>query len=274
MPRESVASWQLVGDIAQNYERYFVPAIFRPWAEDVINRAALRSGERVVDLACGTGIVSRLAAERVGVGGKVVGLDINPAMLQVASSQPNAGAAIDWRQASADAIPFPDGSFDVALCQQALQFFPDRVAALAEMHRVLAVGGRLVASTWRDVQHCPGYCALADAMERYVGPEPATFIRATGSLDSREVLEEELAAARFHEVAVSSIAMTIRFPSPEDFVLQFVQATPMALFPCVSDADAATRLRVVGEVATALHPYLDEGGVAFPIEAHIASARK
>src|SRR5688572_18709270 len=111
MPYEPVASWQPDGDRAQNYESYFVPAIFRPWAADLVSRAALRSGERVVDVACGTGIVSRLAAEQVGVRGKVVGLDINPAMLEVANSQRTAGAAIEWCQASADAIPFPDASF-------------------------------------------------------------------------------------------------------------------------------------------------------------------
>ena len=258
----------------QNYEDYFVPAIFRPWAADLVSRAALRSGERVVDIACGTGIVSRLAAERVGAGGRVVGLDINPAMLEVAKSRAGVGAAIEWQQASADAIPFSQASFDVALCQEALQFFPDRVAALSEMHRVLTAGGRLVASVWRDIQNCPGYSALADAMARHVGPEPASFVRAMGSLDSRDVLEAELAGAGFHEVVVSSNAMAIRFPSPEDFVWQFVQATPMALFACVNEADAATRSRVVEEMAARLRPYVDDDGLTVRMEAHIASARR
>src|SRR5688572_30599734 len=213
MPHEPVASWQPDGDRARNYESYFVSAIFRPWAVDLVGRAALRSGEHVLDVACGTGIVSRLAASHVGVSGRVVGLDISPTMLHVANSQPTGTTTIEWCQAGADAMPFRDASFDVALCQQALQFFPDRVVALVEVRRVLTIRGRLLASTWRDVRNCPGYSALADAMERHVGPEPAALIRALGSLDSREVLERELAAAHFHEVVVRPISMTIRFPS-------------------------------------------------------------
>ena len=271
---ESPRSWQLTSDLAQNYERYFVPAIFRPWASDLLDLASPQRGERVLDVACGTGIVSRLAAERVSSTGTVVGLDINPAMLEVAASQPTTGAAIEWRQGSADAISFPEGAFDLVLCQQALQFFPDRVTALCEMHRVLTVGGRLALSTWRDIQRSPGYAALADAMERHVGPEPASFIRLTGSLDSREVLQSELAAAGFHSVAVRSATKNIRFPSPEDFVWQFVQATPLALIPCVNEAHAATRASVIRDVAAKLRGYVHEDALEFPIEAHVVSARR
>jgi ubiquinone/menaquinone biosynthesis C-methylase UbiE len=271
---EAPPSWQLIGDLARNYERYFVPAIFRPWASDLLDLAAPLRGERVLDVACGTGIVSRLAAERVGAAGVVVGVDINPAMLEVASSQHITGATIDWRQTSADALPFADGAFDLVLCQQALQFFADRAAALRELHRVLRAGGGLALSTWRDVQHSPGYAALADAMARHVGPEPASFIRLTGSLDSREVLQSELTAGGFREVVVRSATRKIRFPSPEDFVWQFVQATPLALIPCVNEADAPTRASVIREVAAALRRYVDEDGLAFPIEAHVVTGRK
>ena len=269
---ESPRSWELTGDLAENYERYFVPAIFRPWASDLLDLAAPRLGERVLDVACGTGIVSRLAAECVGAAGTVVGLDINPAMLDVASSESTTGAVIDWRQASVDAIPFPDGAFDLVFCQQALQFFPDRAAALREMHRVLAAGGRLALSTWRDVEHSPGYTALADAMARHVGPEPASFIRFTGALDSREELETQLGTAGFHEVAVRSVKRNIRFPSEEDFVWRFVQATPLALMPCVNKADTATRASVIRDVAASLRRYVNDEGLAFPIEAHVVTA--
>jgi ubiquinone/menaquinone biosynthesis C-methylase UbiE len=114
----------------------------RPWAPQVIGLAALAAGERVLDVACGTGVVARLAAEHVGADGRAVGFDLNPGMLTVARSLPVVGVPIGWVQATAGRLPFPDGSFEVVCCQLGLQFFPDRAAALAEMARVLVAGGR------------------------------------------------------------------------------------------------------------------------------------
>ena len=122
---------------AENYERYFVPAIGAPIARDLVDRAALRAGERILDVACGTGIVARLAAEEVGATGTVAGLDVNPGMLAVARSVIPDQTTIDWHEASAEAMPLPNGVFDVVLCQMGLQFAPDKAAALAEMRRVI-----------------------------------------------------------------------------------------------------------------------------------------
>src|SRR5688500_1839868 len=131
------------GSATENYERYFVPAIGAPLAADLTDMAAPRPGERVLDVACGTGIVARLAAERVGTGGAVVGLDFNPGMLGVARSVTPPDLAIEWQEASADVMPLPNEAFDVVLCQLALQFMPDKAAALREMRRVLAIDGRV-----------------------------------------------------------------------------------------------------------------------------------
>ena len=133
--------WQVAGNAADVYERALVPAIFAPWAPLVVALAEPKPGERVLDVACGTGVVARFASQRVGRTGGVVGLDLNPGMLAVAAASaagPAAtGAPIVWREGSAVAMPLADGSFDVVCCQLGLQFFPDRSAALAEMHRVL-----------------------------------------------------------------------------------------------------------------------------------------
>ncbi|HLL50277.1 MAG TPA: methyltransferase domain-containing protein, partial [Thermomicrobiales bacterium] len=134
--------WQLTGNAAELYERYLVPTITGVWAADLVRRAALQPGERVLDVACGTGIVARLAAEQVGAQGVVVGLDLNTAMLDVARALPSpAGAPITWTEASVLAMPFPDATFDVVVCQLGLQFFPDRPQALQEMRRVLVSRG-------------------------------------------------------------------------------------------------------------------------------------
>jgi ubiquinone/menaquinone biosynthesis C-methylase UbiE len=154
--------WTAYGESAPEiYERHMVPAIFGPWAEDLITLATPKPGERVLDVACGTGVIARLAAQNVGPKGPVVGLDLNPGMLAVARTVPPPVAAhIEWREGNVGAMPFPDATFDLALCQQGLQFFPDRLAALREIRRTLVPGGRLAFSVWRPIQHSPGFAAL------------------------------------------------------------------------------------------------------------------
>ncbi|HLU68463.1 MAG TPA: methyltransferase domain-containing protein, partial [Kofleriaceae bacterium] len=118
------------GSGPENYQRYFVPAIGAPLAAALVDAAGPRPGERVLDVACGTGVVARLVAERVGSSGAVTGLDCNPGMLAVARSLPASGARIEWREGSAEALPLSDGSFDLVTCQMGLQFFSDRALAL------------------------------------------------------------------------------------------------------------------------------------------------
>ena len=155
------------GGPAANYERYFVPAIGAPLGHDLIELAELRPGEHVVDVACGTGFVTRLAAQRIGGGGAVAGVDVNPGMLQVARSVA-ADTAIEWHEASAEALPLGDATFDVALCQMGLQFFPDRQGALREMRRVLRPGGRIILNVPGPTP--PPLAVLVQALRRHIGP--------------------------------------------------------------------------------------------------------
>src|SRR5689334_8372947 len=152
--------WQLEGSAPELYQRYLVPAVTGQWAADLVERAALQPGERVLDVACGTGVVARLAAARVGPSGRVAALDLNPGMLAVARTLPGepgegAAAVIEWYEDSALALPFPEASFEVAFCQLGLQFFPDRPQALQEMRRVLVSGGRLALSVFGPIEHNP-----------------------------------------------------------------------------------------------------------------------
>ena len=148
--------WQVAGSAAETYERALVPAVFAAWAPLVVELADPRPGERVLDVACGTGVVTRLVAQRAGRTGSVVGLDLNPGMLAVAASstanEPPTSAPITWQEASATKMPLPDAAFDIVYCQLGLQFFPDRPAALREMYRVLVPGGRLGLMVWRGIE--------------------------------------------------------------------------------------------------------------------------
>jgi ubiquinone/menaquinone biosynthesis C-methylase UbiE len=156
--RDVEHGWQLTGSSADAYEQLLVPSIFEPWAQGLVDIAGPRRGEHVLDAACGTGVVARAAASRVGPDGTVTGVDVNAGMLATARG---IDAAIAWRHADATDLPFPDGTFDVVFCQQGYQFMADRAAAARELRRVVARPGRLALSTWRAIDRSPGYAAFA-----------------------------------------------------------------------------------------------------------------
>jgi SAM-dependent methyltransferase len=262
------------GSPAEVYERYLVPALFLPSAEDLLRRAAPGPGERVLDVACGTGAVARQVAPMVGAAGTVVGLDVSPAMLGVARSLPApSGPAIAWREGSAVALPFPDAAFDLVLCQQGLQFFADRLAAVREMRRVLAPGGRVVLSVSRGVEHQPVYAALNEAMARHLG-SPA--MAAPFALGDAEELRALLTEAGLRGAAVEPVVRTVRFPSPGRFV-RFSVLGAAAAVPELARMDEAAREDLVaairGETEEALRAYVDGDELAFPMAAHVAVAR-
>lgn len=170
--------WQLEGGAPELFERYLVPAITAKWAEDLLDRAQPREGEAVLDIACGTGIVARLAAKRIGRG-LVNGLDLNAGMLAVARRAPTEGAAINWIEGSALDLPFPADSFDVVFCQQGLQFFPDQRKALGEICRVLNSGGRAALSVYSRIERTPGANAFVLALDDVVGTDASRIKRGT-----------------------------------------------------------------------------------------------
>jgi ubiquinone/menaquinone biosynthesis C-methylase UbiE len=265
--------WQLGGNAPEVYERYLVPAIFGPWAPVVIEQAALQPGERVLDVACGTGVVTRLAAARVGAAGQVTGVDVNPGMLAVARTRTlPPGAPVDWREGDAAALPCPAAAFSIVFCQLGLQYFPDRCQALREMYRVLSPQGRLVLLVWRAIMHSPGFAALADALERHVSPAAGGVMRAPFVFgDATEELRRLLTEAGFHPVRIGSEVRMVRFAAPGVFVQHQVAGSPLASH--VAQADDAAREAVLREVTAALQPYHNDEGVAFPIEGHIAVAQ-
>jgi SAM-dependent methyltransferase len=264
--------WQVAGSAAQVYERELVPAIFGPWAPRVLDVAAPAAGERVLDVACGTGVVARLAAERVGADGCVVGLDLNPGMLAVARSLPVTGVPIGWVQATAGRLPFPDGSFEVVCCQLGLQFFPDRSAALAEMARVLVAGGRLAAMVWRSIDHSPGFQVLAAALDRHVGPAAGALMRAPFGLGEEGALRGLVEGAGFREVGVDRQGGVVRFGSARELVVAYGAGSPLA--GPIGGAGSAARAGLRAEVQAALDPWQGAAGLAFPIEALLVSGHR
>jgi ubiquinone/menaquinone biosynthesis C-methylase UbiE len=261
--------WQVAGSAPEVYERELVPAVFGVWAPILVELVQPRPGERVVDVACGTGIVARIAAMSVSPTGAVVGVDLNPGMLSVARSVAPT-KSIQWEEASADKLPFPKGSFDVVYCQLGLQFFPDRAAALREMRRVIGAGGRLALMVWRGIHESPGFAVLAEALERHVGQAAAAIMRAPFGLSNADELKALVRAAGFQNVAIQQQSRTVRFPSVERFVLSYVAGSPLA--GPVSKTDDAAREALITDVRNALGKYTSNAELAFPIAAHLLSA--
>jgi ubiquinone/menaquinone biosynthesis C-methylase UbiE len=267
------SGWQLTGGSAvEASERYLMSTFGYAWTQGLVQLAAPQEGDRLLDVACGTGPVARQAAPFVGSTGRVVGLDINAGMLEVARSMPNPeGIAVEWREGNATSLPFQNASFDIVCCSQGLQFFPDRVAALGEMFRVLAPVGRLALAVWRGIEHQPFYSALADALERYVDPEAAASLRAAFTLAHADQLRALIAGAGFRDIRIRIRSRLTRYPSLPEYVLGYLSGTPMA--GAVTALDETTRTAMVEHVCSTLRDYVDDDGMAAPWEAHLAIAK-
>ena len=266
------SGWQLAsGNVAEAYEIYTMATFGNAWAQTLVQLGAPHDGERVLDVACGTGAVARYAAPLVGPTGRVVGLDLNAGMLAIARAMPQReGVSIAWREGTATALPFPDASFDLVCCLQGLQFFPDRRAALQEMWRVLVPGGRLALGVWRRLEYQPFYAALTAALEYYVSPEAASSLRAAFTLANADELRALLAGTGFHDIRIRIRSRLTRYPSLGEYVLGYLSGTPMA--GAVAALPETTRTAMVEHVCTALRAYVDDDGMAAPWEAHLVTA--
>lgn len=258
------------GSAPENYERYFVPVIGAPLAADLVDTAALRPGERVLDVACGTGVVARLAAERVGTTGTVAGLDLNPGMLAVARSVAPPTVSIEWHEASAEAMPLPDQAFDVVICQMGLQFVPDKRAALREMRRVLAPGGRLAVNVPGPIT--PFFDIMAEALAHHINPELAGFVHQVFSLHDPDEIRNLIGDAGFHDIDVQRRTKTLHLPPPEEFLWQYVQSTPLSM--AVAQADDESRAALERDVVAKWQKFVKNGQLMGEQGIVFATARK
>lgn len=272
-PPDEPTGWQVEQNASEAYEKYLVPPIFAPWADRLIETSDVHEGDRVLDVACGTGIVARRAASRVGTGGSVVGLDINEGMLVVADeTAADIQPSIEWRQADATDLPFSDKQFDVVCCQQSLQFFDDPAAAVEEMQRVLAPGGRMSLSVWRSLDYHPGYVVLADALERHIGDEAGEMMRSPFPAWEGEDLRTLVQAAGIVDVSVTIEIGSVRYPSVEEFVRREAASSPLA--EAIAAVEREVRDELVLEVEDSLHAYIDDEGVISPMESYVVTADK
>jgi SAM-dependent methyltransferase len=247
-------------DAGEAYEQLLVPAVFDEWVPRILAAGGVGSGDAVLDVACGTGVVARGALQEVGPGGSVVGLDLTEAMLRAAE---RVEPAVEWRLGDATDLPFDSESFDVVLSQAGLMFFPDRVAAVSEMRRVLRPGGSVAVSVWGS---SPAQTAIGSLVEQHAGPEMATRYMAPWSFPNPEDLLEVMRAAGFADAEVSSEGGASRYSSMQ----HFMAASTAVLLAGMADAS-----QFAADVEEVLAPYrTPEGGYDIPGPANIAIASK
>lgn len=251
---------------AEVYDREFVPALFGPFADLFVEAMGLMPGERVLDVACGTGAVALAAARRIGAGGRIAAVDINPAMLAVARRKSD---RIAWQEAAAEALPCAAGSFDAVLCQFGLMFLADRTRALREMARVTRPGGRIGLLVFETVANSPAYDRLVPLLGRIVGPGTAAALAAPFCLGDQAAVAAELAAAGLTAAEVRPCAVTVRHPSPEAWLDTEILGWTLA------GMVSAGQLRSIKEAAReALAAHIGaDGRIAFAAPARLVIVR-
>jgi ubiquinone/menaquinone biosynthesis C-methylase UbiE len=237
----------------------------------VLDRTEIPAGARVLDVACGSGVVARSITRRMGPTGRVVGLDANRAMLDAARhAAAREGLAIEWREARAEELPFEDGTFDLVMCQQGLQFFPDRARALAEMYRVLVPGGRVVVVTWRELDQNPFFATFDRAVRRRIA-SPA--LETPFSLGDPAALAVLLQEAGFGNVSVEPVTIEANYTQPDRFVELQVAASAAAI-PDLQTLDVAERDALIAAIREDLAQPVQEATfgdtLRFPMQGIVA----
>jgi ubiquinone/menaquinone biosynthesis C-methylase UbiE len=262
--------YQLEGNAPQLYERETVHTLGRPWAELMFARVSLHAGDRVLDAACGTGIVTRVAVQRYGDLGHVVGVDLNAGMLEVARAHtPATRVPIEWRQGDVCALPFPDRRFDVVLYQQGLQFVPDPGAALRDIRRVLVPGGRLAFTVFNEIP--PYYAAMADALARHVSADAATSCLSRYTLREATTVRQLVEDAGFGAIEMRVLEVMRRMPASPASVVEGMARAPYARD--VAAVEEAVRQAIGREVSAALQAYRDGDEVVIPHRSHLVQAQ-
>lgn len=251
------------------YERSLVQPLFRPFAEVLLQRVGLRSGQRVLDIACGTGIVARLARERLGDSARVVGVDLSAPMLAIARA---VAPDIDWREGIAGALPLgSDELFDAVLCHQGLQFFSDRPAAACEMRRVLAPNGALAIATWRPVEEIPFFRELHAVAVRHIGP----IVDQRHCFGDATAIKVLLTGAGFRDVRVETVSRMLRFADHALVGMNAMALVGMSQASKTMDEEARARAvaAIIEDSAAVLPPYSDGKGLAFELSTNVATGK-
>lgn len=256
-------------EAANAYESLMVPSLFRRWASRVTDAARIGPAQRVLDIACGTGVLARTVAERTGRAAAVSGVDAAPGMLAVAT---RLAPELDWRQGVAESLPFGDQSFDAVLSQFGLMFFTDRRQAIREAARVLVPGGRLTFAVWDRLETMPAFAAEVRLLEEIAGSRAADPLRAPFVLGDRAEL-----AALFEDSGLDSVQVTTdRSPASFPGIRVMVEADVRGWLPLMGVVLPEEQIAgILDEAEQILRPYVNGNGrMVFETSAHIVTGTR
>ena len=256
-------------EAGRGYESLFVPALFEAWTKHLVGGAKIQAGSHVLDVACGTGVLSRAALARAGTNGRVAGADLAPGML-VAAREIEPG--IDWVLCNAEALDFDDEAFDCVISQFGMMFFQDRQKSADEMFRTMRSGGSLAIAAWRSVEHNPAYSDIIAVLDEHVGTAAADALRLPFCLGNAGEVTAILEGSGFKDVSVEAITETANFPSSRQMVEAELRGW-LPLFDIFLTEDQIDDVLIKSDET--LGKYAGPSGEAiFPTSAHVYTARK
>ena len=258
------------GSVPENYDRHMVPLIFQPYADDMARRAAVLKPDAVLEIAAGTGAVTRALAPQLPPDARYIVTDLNPPMLDYAASQQPPDKRIQWQQADAMALPFADESFDLAFCQFGAMFFPDRALAYREARRVLKAGGHFLFSVWDRIETNVFADEVTNALARLLPTDPPRFLaRTPHGYHHTTMIRNELESVGFSDVAIDTRTEISRAPSPRHVATAYCQGTLLRneIEAAGGNLEAATDY-----VTASLAERHGHGAIAAKIQAHVITA--
>ncbi|MBA8879687.1 class I SAM-dependent methyltransferase [Phyllobacterium myrsinacearum] len=259
------------GSIPENYDRYMVPLIFEPFAEDLAQRAACLSPSAVLETAAGTGVVTRALAPKLSPGASYVATDLNQPMLDCAASRQTPDSCIKWRQADALALPFENAAFDLVCCQFGAMFFPDRSSAYREAKRVLKPGGHFLFNVWDRIEENVFADDVTNALAKLFPNDPPRFLaRTPHGYHDTALIRRELEEAGFSRVVIETRAEQSRASSPRLPAVAYCQGT--LLRNEIEARDAGKLEAATDYAASAIAGKHGSGEVAAKIQAHVIMA--
>ena len=264
------SGFQVSGNSAELYQRFVVPNYTAPWARGLVEAADIKRGDRVLDVACGTGVVTRIASEIVGNKGEVIGLDVNATMLDVARSVPVTESNISWIEKDVADTGLEADTFDVVLSQQGIQYFPDKDAAVRELFRVLVPGGQILMSVWKG--HSAFSTAQVNAVERHISSEWADKVNSQRTPPALDDICRVMDAAGFTDVSTTTQELEMHLPLPRDYVPQHLSAMPVAVaFSALNETD---REAFLSQMEEELQGFVQGEQVVVPDAVYLISGRK
>jgi ubiquinone/menaquinone biosynthesis C-methylase UbiE len=261
-----------VGSVPANYDRYLGPIFFHDYSDDLVARLPVSSGMRVLEIACGTGIVTERLLRRVRGQGTLVATDLNDAMIAHARTRIPDDPALEWRQADGTSLPFPDRAFDAAVCEFGLMFFPDKAKGVSEAWRVLRPGGMYLFNVWDRMERNPVARITHETLRAFLPDNPPLFYQTPFSLYEPAVVRGLLDAAGFVDVECVTVQKVGRSPSAVEAAIGLVEGNPVYVTimerrpEALPDIEAAVARKVAAELGD--HP------VRCPLSAHVFSARR